>query len=149
MSGISFAIGSNVTDNPPTNPAGFPSTPMYQGTVYRNGIFRYALQGGYPIPPGQLIADATQVSYLSNPSKILENFLISTWGKSNVILPTLPSTPQYPIPPTTYPYPYPAPSFVPGTVIDLQTKAGGYYEYNYIVFQNVSLMPFGPIISYS
>lgn len=135
MAGVSFAVGSNVTDNPPTNPAGFPATPMYQGTIYRNGIFRYALQGGYPIPPGQLIADATWVSYVSNPFFVPGNFLISTWGRSDTVLPVLQGTPTNPVPPTTYPY-TPPPPFVPGTVIDYQTQAGGYYEYNYIKFHN-------------
>lgn len=137
MSGISFAIGSNVTDNPPANPAGYPRTPMYQGTVYRNGSFRYALQGGYPIPPGQLIADAVSVNYLSKPYIVPDNFLISTWGRSDTVLPVQQGTPSNPIPPVTYPYPAPAP-FPPKT-IDYFTRYSGYFEYNYIVFNNNEL----------
>ena len=137
ISGISFAVGSNVTDNPPANPAGFPATPMYQGTVYRNGSFRYALQGGYPIPPGQLIADAVTVSYASKPYIVPNNFIISTWGKSDTVLPVQQSIPGNPIPPVTYPYPPPAP-FSPGT-IDYFTRYSGYFEYNYIVFNKGEL----------
>lgn len=134
MSGVSFAVGSNVTNNPPYNPVGFPSTPFYQGTVYRNGSFRYALQGGYPIPSGQLIADATWVNYVSNPYITPSNFLISTWGRSDTVLPVQQSTPSNPVPPVVFPYPPPNP-FPPGT-IDYFTRYSGYIEYNYIVALN-------------
>lgn len=120
VSAVSFSVSSNVTGNP-----------MYQGSLYRQGSFRYALPGGEPIPVGQLVADATWVDYLSNPYFVPNNYLASTWGRSNVILPTLPN-----LPPTTYPYTPPPPAFTPGTVIDYQTRYGGYYEYNYVVFNN-------------
>lgn len=133
MAGESFSVGSNVTSNPTTND--YPQSGLYQGTVYRNGSFRYATQGGYPIQPGQLIADAVHVSYLSNPYWVPENFLLSTWGRSNVILSTQPSDNDHPVPPTSYPYQPPLPFKEPGT-IDYFTRYGGYYEYNYIVFND-------------
>jgi hypothetical protein len=85
MNAVSFDVGSNVTSNPPID--NFPQTDMYQGNLYRDGTFQYSLEGGYPIPPGQLIANATSVIYTNSKQKDFPaNFVISTWGVSNASL---------------------------------------------------------------
>lgn len=79
---ITGAAGSNNTDNFPFDIA--PATGFYQVQITRTGIIKFGLPGFYAIPGGQFIVNTTSISFIISKLTTFDNFLISSWGPSNV-----------------------------------------------------------------